>query len=115
MKGEVWGGYQDPASLVLDEKLDEKDGLLMDGEDEAFLFETFVPQYYSHISVPVLPQPNERRCHTDEATLPTRLNDLLAPSKHKDRRLSEQTQVPHKGFLRKVKGVQLLRIELSWM
>ncbi|KAI8995275.1 hypothetical protein BD414DRAFT_410707 [Trametes punicea] len=89
---------EDPACLILQEKLEEKDGLLMD--------------------VPVMRSPNEHS--NSDVVLPTRLADLLAPSKSQidkdgveQANPSEASRFP--GCLKRAKGLQPLQIELSWI
>ena len=66
-------------------------------------------------SVPVMPPPNE---HAPTAMfLPCQAAELLAPPKvtpgQSDNRVAITTACP--GYLKKVKGMQALTIELSWM
>ncbi|KZT08645.1 uncharacterized protein LAESUDRAFT_613417, partial [Laetiporus sulphureus 93-53] len=85
--------------VILREKLDEKETMLMD--------------------VPVLRPPNEHP-PSNGVFLPSRLQELLAPPKPPTAMPGEQADVEDarpnsgSGFLRKVKGLQLLNIELSW-
>ncbi|KAI0361024.1 hypothetical protein OH77DRAFT_1585206 [Trametes cingulata] len=89
----------DPVEFILKEKLDEKDGLLMD--------------------VPVMRPPNEHS--VDGWVLPTRLADLLVPNPVKQSIHGEgeatdpRQQANFVGCLKKVKGLQPLQIEMSWI
>ncbi|KAI0652408.1 hypothetical protein C8Q79DRAFT_937519 [Trametes meyenii] len=90
-------GRGDPATLALQEKLDEGDGMLMD--------------------VPLMRPPNE---HAKSDSAPTRLADLLAPvrSGHQGGMTGERGSLQSGTFvgcLKKVKGLQSLQIELSWI
>ncbi|KII93076.1 hypothetical protein PLICRDRAFT_694319 [Plicaturopsis crispa FD-325 SS-3] len=83
---------QDAGDWVMNERLEDKDGLLMD--------------------VPILPPPN---VHPPIAMFhPSAVRDLLAAPKNKDGPVASAT-VENKGPLRKTKGVQPLNIELSWV
>ncbi|KAI9068681.1 hypothetical protein FKP32DRAFT_1641905 [Trametes sanguinea] len=91
-------GSEDLAHLILSEKLDEKDGLLMD--------------------VPALRPPNDHA--TRDLFLPTQLTDLLAPVKCSSRRAKANVAIPLErkpaiASLKKAKGLQPLQIELSWI
>ncbi|CDO73083.1 hypothetical protein BN946_scf185007.g137 [Trametes cinnabarina] len=88
----------DPGEVILSEKLDEKDGLLMD--------------------VPRMCPPNE---HTpSDMFLPTGLTELLVPPKTHQRhstadRANASEANPVIACLKKAKGLQPLQIELSWI
>ncbi|KAL4251505.1 hypothetical protein ABKN59_005052 [Abortiporus biennis] len=84
---------RNPLEIILNERLDEKDGLLMD--------------------LPKLPEPTE---HPPSLKLSTSLRNLVnssAPSNVSPTQVSQRT-TPYEGFLRKVKGVASLNIELIW-
>ncbi|KZT72907.1 hypothetical protein DAEQUDRAFT_552793 [Daedalea quercina L-15889] len=81
--------------LIMNENLDEGESMLMD--------------------VPVMPPPNE---HAPGAMfLPSQTAELLAPSKNKPDQADNRTvSLPTRsGYLKKVKGMQALTIELSWI
>ncbi|TFK80491.1 hypothetical protein K466DRAFT_636921 [Polyporus arcularius HHB13444] len=87
-------GDEDPINLILEEKLDEKDGLLMD--------------------VPNLRPPNQ---HFRDIVLPDGLLDLLAPGKSGNATAPEDisgTEL-YMRCIKKVKGLGPLQIELSWI
>ncbi|KAH9897857.1 hypothetical protein C8Q73DRAFT_641038 [Cubamyces lactineus] len=90
---------EDPADLILAEKLEEKEGMLMD--------------------VPVMRPPNE---HGPGApVMPVHLTQLLAPTKAAGggaTTIEINLGLPQNDFvgcLRKAKGLQPLSIELSWV
>ncbi|EED79688.1 predicted protein [Postia placenta Mad-698-R] len=88
-------GNQNFRDIILREKIDEKDSLLMD--------------------VPVMRPPNEHSL--TDIFLPTHLAGLLmsptsAPAQPVVESLKHESV--HHGFLKKVKGLQSLSIELSW-
>ncbi|KAI0800724.1 hypothetical protein C8Q74DRAFT_1364412 [Fomes fomentarius] len=89
-----------PSSFVLKEKLDEKDSMLMD--------------------VPNMRPPNMRRSKehsSDDLKMPVSLADLLAPCKTNGAQAEGAKSCPatYTSFLKKVKGLQPLQIELSWI
>ncbi|OJT04460.1 hypothetical protein TRAPUB_4730 [Trametes pubescens] len=84
-------GSEDPRHFILMEKLDEKDGMLMD--------------------VPLMRPPNE---HPIGAfVVPCRLTDLLAPKDTSARKFGAERSFS--ADLKKAKGLQPLQIELSWI
>ncbi|KAH9929681.1 uncharacterized protein B0H18DRAFT_953420 [Fomitopsis serialis] len=86
---------EDVSQLFINEKLDEKDSLLME--------------------VPIMPPPNE---HAPTAMfLPCQTTELLAPAKVKPGQPDDHAaSLPSQsGYLKKVKGMQALTIELSWI
>ncbi|KAL1951153.1 hypothetical protein VTO73DRAFT_302 [Trametes versicolor] len=84
-------GSEDPRHFILLEKLDEKDGMLMD--------------------VPLMRPPNE---HPIGAfVVPSRLTDLLAPKDTGARKFGAERSFS--VDLKKVKGLQPLQTELSWI
>ncbi|KAI0673682.1 hypothetical protein C8Q78DRAFT_1018447 [Trametes maxima] len=90
-------GSEDQAVLVLQESLNEKEGMFMD--------------------VPSMHPPNEPAVSD---FVPTRLADLLAPVKtgHHSGMSGEEEPLQMRKFvgcLRKVKGLQPIQIELSWV
>ncbi|KAJ6606440.1 hypothetical protein DFH09DRAFT_1120226 [Mycena vulgaris] len=85
-------GYerQDPRDLILREKVDEKQQLLME--------------------VPILPPPNE---HPPNALfLPSYPREFVAPLRVKGQ---ANTNLPTHKFLKKAKGIPSLNVELSWV
>ncbi|KAL7285548.1 hypothetical protein ACG7TL_000652 [Trametes sanguinea] len=95
--GNLLGG-EDPAHIILSEKLDEKEGLLM--------------------NVPPMRPPNDHAIK--DLFLPTQLTDLLAPARVSRRNASGDvantpTPRPAIASLKKAKGLQPLQIELSWI
>ncbi|KAM5536064.1 hypothetical protein V8D89_010322 [Ganoderma adspersum] len=87
-------GDGDPYSLILGEKIDEKDEYLM--------------------NVPTLAPPNE---HDASTCLPTRLSELVVPATSIVPPGSGPPahRGPYTGFLKKAKGLQSLQLELSWI
>ncbi|KAI0778730.1 hypothetical protein BD413DRAFT_465182 [Trametes elegans] len=90
-------GSEDPTCIVLQEKLEEKDSMLMD--------------------VPPMRAPNE---HAIDFAAPARLSELLAVTKQSTRDsitagAGGSTMKTPAGFLRKARGLQSLQIELSWI
>ncbi|RPD65120.1 hypothetical protein L227DRAFT_607705 [Lentinus tigrinus ALCF2SS1-6] len=87
-------GDQNPIALILEERLDEKDGMLM--------------------NVPTLRPPNE---HPRELLLPDRLSDLIVLGRSGNPNI--QAYVPcielPMGCIKKAKGLGSLQIELSWI
>lgn len=67
------------------------------------------------ITVPRLPEPNDHP--PNDMYLPSTLAGLVRPTKIKDEDHSESTTSNTKPspFLNKVKGLQSLNIELSWV
>ncbi|KAI0828957.1 hypothetical protein BC628DRAFT_1182504 [Trametes gibbosa] len=88
-------GSEDPANLILKEKLDEKDSMLMD--------------------VPIMQPPNEHPA--GHFLLPARLTDLLAPhmASTGTNGMIMAEEMRHPRVLKKAKGLQPLQIELSWI
>ncbi|KAI0639961.1 hypothetical protein C8Q77DRAFT_1045891 [Trametes polyzona] len=84
-------GNEDPTLFILQEKLDEKDSMLMD--------------------VPFLRPPHEHP--VSGLVLPAQLGDLLASAKSTEASVRPKTHFP--GSLKKAKGVGPLQIELSWI
>ncbi len=106
-------GDEDPINLILEEKLDEKDGLLMDGT----LFAPISSIYVLMVphQVPNLRPPNQ---HLRDIVLPDGLLDLLAPGKSGNATAQEDIESGTELYMRcikKVKGLGPLQIELSWM
>ncbi|KAI0363531.1 hypothetical protein BV20DRAFT_1007236 [Pilatotrama ljubarskyi] len=106
----------DPGDLILREKLDEKDGLLMDGTIHlgSVASRSVGPQE----TVPLMRPPNEHPI--GDFAIPTRLTELLAPGKLNMHDTTVVGAGPTlrrglAGYLRKVKGLQPLQIELSWI
>ncbi|PIL31443.1 hypothetical protein GSI_06144 [Ganoderma sinense ZZ0214-1] len=87
-------GGNDPYSLILEEKVDEKDEHLM--------------------NVPTLPPPNE---HESSTCLPTRLADLVVPAVPTAAPEGGPSAhcASYTGFLKRAKGLQSLQLELSWI
>ncbi|KAJ7739636.1 hypothetical protein DFH07DRAFT_839946 [Mycena maculata] len=81
---------QDPRDLILREKVDEKQQLLME--------------------VPVLPPPNDHPLNG--SILPSHLRELVVPLKDKGQ---ANVKNPTHRFLKKAKGIPSLNVELSWV
>ncbi|TFY68590.1 hypothetical protein EVJ58_g926 [Rhodofomes roseus] len=86
---------EDISQLIVNEKLDGRDTLLMD--------------------VPIMPPPNEHA--PSNMFLPRQTFELLAPAKTKPDQPGDQavSSPSRLGQLKKVKGMQALTIELSWI
>ena len=105
----------DVTQVVMAEKIDEGEGLLMNGElalVEGFVFSL---SGLTVLSVPILLPPNEHMPTT--MFLPRAPEELLAPAKSKPDRAEPLAVTPstQPGHLKKTKGLQALTIELSWM
>ena len=94
-----------PADLIMNEKLNEKNDLLMDGERH---IDRFTVRFIRSFQVPTLPQPNLHPLN--DLVLPTFLPDLAFPAK---RQADSKAKFPHP--LKKAKGRQALTVALSWM
>ncbi|KAK7045657.1 hypothetical protein VNI00_007490 [Paramarasmius palmivorus] len=85
----------DPKAFILDEKLDEKDAMMMD--------------------IPRLPPPNE---HATSIHLPKKLLELVLPTKA-DRTSNSEKQAPAEPlpfqYLKKAKGTQGATLAVSWV
>ena len=94
-----------PADLIMNEKLNEKNDLLMEGEPH---IDRFTVRFIRFFQVPTLPQPNLQP--PNDLVLPTFLPDLAFPVK---RPADFKAKFPHP--LKKAKGRQALTVALSWM
>lgn len=94
-----------PADLIMNEKLDEKNDLLMDGERH---INRFTVRFIRSFQVPTLPQSNLHP--PNDLVLPTSLPDLAFQVK---RPADSKAKFPHP--LKKAKGRQALTVALSWM
>ncbi|THV07980.1 hypothetical protein K435DRAFT_772305 [Dendrothele bispora CBS 962.96] len=92
-------GGIDPMKIILKEKLDER-GVGIAGKGPGSLF----------MEVPDLPPPTEHP--PNEFFLPKKLSDYLVPNNGK----SITTDVPlSQQYLKKVKGIQPIALQLSWV
>ncbi|EDR04436.1 uncharacterized protein LACBIDRAFT_330568 [Laccaria bicolor S238N-H82] len=94
-----------PADLIMNEKLDEKNDLLMDGESH---INRFTVRFIRSFQVPTLRQPNLHP--PNDLVLPTSLPDLAFPVKRPG---DSKAKFPHP--LKKAKGRQALTVALSWI
>ncbi|KDQ63007.1 hypothetical protein JAAARDRAFT_202531 [Jaapia argillacea MUCL 33604] len=89
--GKVYAGAQigDPMQLILQEKLDEKESLLMDGEFFRYILSTDIPIDLRSLVIP------PRKKNVPEGN-------------------TQEESLSKFAYLKKVKGIQSLNIELSW-
>lgn len=100
-------GVQDPMAFIMNERIDTKSEIFMDGQfpnpsrDPGTMAEATV-------AVPELPPPNVHP--PSKVILPTEMSDFLIPVTN----LKNVTVLSHQ-YLKKLKGLQSLRVELSWV
>lgn len=105
---------QDPFSVILKEKVDQRDSWLMEGRSQRFTPSRWSRCVtFSHVAVPDLPEPCG--CSSSLPALP-HLSIMLAPPVKKGERAPDHEDILEEGLnfklrLRKVGG---MRINLSW-
>lgn len=94
------GGF---GAIILKEKVDDKEGMLMDGM-QSNLWTIFLFLFWNHRIVPIMPRP---RKYEPDPSLPKDLNTLVSET-------PECAVTFNPTPIKKVTGVKPLNIELSW-